>query len=938
MVIYGLNPAEISSTEIHLRDCVQSKLVVESSIQVNGYESLFLRKKCNTSLKEICFVRFPATSDFQNDSAHLVIKGPKAKVELAMQRINEAINNLKVQEIKFKHDCYGEMWKRKWIEVKAQQEDTHNVLVNVYMIVDKKDSGYKTPADIGGTVEIAVIGKDENAVSKVKDFVEDIGATLSRKTITTTKGQLKAVLEGLQSKKLRLREDHNTEVVLDWEKYTIEFITPNVSEENLEAAHSSVMAYIQGVVIHKETVVMNNCGLVVLSQQKNCWQQIVSIAKQHAVTVKLITNGIDIRGKLDDIANAKKSIKIKLQEYLKLIEKRKIMADFLMSPILSTPIFENIVSKFKQDYGVVVSYAKCSTVYSTDVKTPDDACFTIDICVGNILAEMSDAVVNVTNCNLQHTEGLAKEMVNAGGSSIQKESDDYVKAHGIVDQCEAVCLDSGDLKCGKIIHCVPPVWVDGQHGEAKDVNKTVTNCLLHAEECLTGTILIPSFPCGVSSISEYAEASLKAVLDLCSSGSLKFLNSVKFIIPTLGVAKEFEKQLKVLQPNRSRCMQKRLEVKVVWKYENDQGQMDSYKEEQSQAIEAMWQSKTPSEIQIGQWKYTFNFDSNPMQQINKTTNRNHTIVRTTCETDGTTAVTDVDDQVEVILVGLKEHLVKAENEINKFFESSVISEPISLSTPLPRDVVDSICKKYKVKRADFSSSKVVLKGLESNITKAKLEIQDILLQDYSKADLTKSYPDEWEPQNEEPLELKPLTRNSPEWSKVSQKFLTTMPSGNIIKIERIQNKWLWEKYSQHSDRMKRKNGGYIDEKLLFHGTRNTPPSCIYQDEEGFDMRFSNAGLWGNGNYFAVNASYSHGYAHVLSDGTCTRQMFLAKVLTGHSAKCTSNSSLRMPPVRQHSAKGGDMRYDTVTGETGGSQVFITYSNDKAYPFYLISYK
>ena len=59
-------------------------------------------------------------------------------------------------------------------------------------------------------------------------------------------------------------------------------------------------------------------------------------------------------------------------------------------------------------------------------------------------------------------------------------------------------------------------------------------------------------------------------------------------------------------------MQRRLKVEVIWKYENDQGQMDSYTEEQSQAIESMWQSKTPSEIQIGQWKYTFNFDSNPM--------------------------------------------------------------------------------------------------------------------------------------------------------------------------------------------------------------------------------------------------------------------------------------------------------------------------------------
>ena len=61
--------------------------------------------------------------------------------------------------------------------------------------------------------------------------------------------------------------------------------------------------------------------------------------------------------------------------------------------------------------------------------------------------------------------------------------------------------------------------------------------------------------------------------------------------------------------------------------------------------------------------------------------------------------------------------------------------------------------------------------------------------------------------------------------------------------------------------MKRKNHGVIKELFLFHGTRNTLLSNIYKDEEGFDMRFSRAGKWGNGNYFAVNASYFDKYAY-----------------------------------------------------------------------------
>ena len=66
-------------------------------------------------------------------------------------------------------------------------------------------------------------------------------------------------------------------------------------------------------------------------------------------------------------------------------------------------------------------------------------------------------------------------------------------------------------------------------------------------------------------------------------------------------------------------------------------------------------------------------------------------------------------------------------------------------------------------------------------------------------------------------------------------------------------------------------------------------------------------------------------------------MLLAKILTGLSVELEPDSKLCLPPVLKPELKG-NMRYDTVTGHTHGSQVFIAYSNDKAYPFYLISYK
>ena len=56
-------------------------------------------------------------------------------------------------------------------------------------------------------------------------------------------------------------------------------------------------------------------------------------------------------------------------------------------------------------------------------------------------------------------------------------------------------------------------------------------------------------------------------------------------------------------------------------------------------------------------------------------------------------------------------------------------------------------------------------------------------------------------------------------------------------------------------------------------------------------------------------------------------------------KVASDRSLRMPPPLSYTAgtQLGQARYDTVTGSTGGSRVYMTYDNQKAYPAYLIMY-
>ena len=42
-------------------------------------------------------------------------------------------------------------------------------------------------------------------------------------------------------------------------------------------------------------------------------------------------------------------------------------------------------------------------------------------------------------------------------------------------------------------------------------------------------------------------------------------------------------------------------------------------------------------------------------------------------------------------------------------------------------------------------------------------------------------------------------------------------------------------------------------KYLFHGTSKTDPEKIYNQNVGFDLRYANAGSWGNAIYFAKKA-------------------------------------------------------------------------------------
>lgn len=161
--------------------------------------------------------------------------------------------------------------------------------------------------------------------------------------------------------------------------------------------------------------------------------------------------------------------------------------------------------------------------------------------------------------------------------------------------------------------------------------------------------------------------------------------------------------------------------------------------------------------------------------------------------------------------------------------------------------------------------------------------------------------------------------------------MRTMPATTTVQgITRIQNTWLWDKYFNEKRRLDRKNGGGINERNLFHGTRTNDPELIYGVEDGFDTRLGMGGKWGRANYFAVSAYYSNHFAHITEDNS--REILLVNVAVGDTCYLPPDSSLRRPPVKRVCASTNlRVMYDS------GCRMYMVYDSHKAYPAYLNKY-
>jgi O-acetyl-ADP-ribose deacetylase len=120
---------------------------------------------------------------------------------------------------------------------------------------------------------------------------------------------------------------------------------------------------------------------------------------------------------------------------------------------------------------------------------------TLQILQGDITIEEVDAIVNAANENLAHGGGVAWAISKNGGPSIQQESDEWIRKHGLVSHALPAWTSGGLLPAKYIIHAVGPVW--GSGSEDQKLSEAVTGSLRVADELKCKSISIPAISTGI---------------------------------------------------------------------------------------------------------------------------------------------------------------------------------------------------------------------------------------------------------------------------------------------------------------------------------------------------------------------------------------------------------------------------------------------------------
>nr|XP_034317324.1 protein mono-ADP-ribosyltransferase PARP15 [Crassostrea gigas]XP_034317325.1 protein mono-ADP-ribosyltransferase PARP15 [Crassostrea gigas] len=187
---------------------------------------------------------------------------------------------------------------------------------------------------------------------------------------------------------------------------------------------------------------------------------------------------------------------------------------------------------------------------------------------------------------------------------------------------------------------------------------------------------------------------------------------------------------------------------------------------------------------------------------------------------------------------------------------------------------------------------------------------------------------------EHPAEL-PVKSNDPEYSSVLDGVHGQVGKREIVQLERIQNKMLYQQYVGKKKLLESQNPkGTQNERELWHGTAPDAVSSI--NSFGFNRSYcvELATENGEGVDFAVDAGWFVSDTYPKPDSQGHKRMYLCKVLTGEYT--VGQSGMRLPPAKP--GQQSHILYDSVVNDISNPLYFTIFNDTQCYPAYLITFK
>ena len=160
---------------------------------------------------------------------------------------------------------------------------------------------------------------------------------------------------------------------------------------------------------------------------------------------------------------------------------------------------------------------------------------TLELVVGDITEESTDAIVNAANSSLLGGGGVDGAIHRAAGPGLLTECKKIREQRGQLPPGQAVATPGANLKARYVIHTVGPVWQGGKVNEPQILESCYCHSMEQANSKFCSSVSFPSVSTGAFGypVASAAQIALRTIADLLHEPkSVKLVRFVLFDEPT----------------------------------------------------------------------------------------------------------------------------------------------------------------------------------------------------------------------------------------------------------------------------------------------------------------------------------------------------------------------------------------------------------------------